>query len=129
VLLADDNAAMLDLVSKILANDYEIVGALHNGHAVLREYTRLRPDVVILSMSMGALSGIEVAQALRNSCHDAHIVLVTVEEESDFVTAAIVSGVNAYVSKFRLGTDLLLAIHAALVNELYVSPTLLYQPQ
>ena len=103
MLLADDNAAMLDLVSKILANDYEIVGALHNGHAVLREYPRLRPDVVLLSMSIGGLSGIEVAQELRNSCQDAHIVLLTVEEEPDFVTAAIGSGVSAYVSKFRLG--------------------------
>jgi len=120
---------MLEVVCKILANDYEIVGALRNGRAVLREYPRLRPDVVLLSMSIGGLSGIEVAQELRNSCHDAHIVLVAVEEEPEFVTAAIGSGASAFVSRFRLGNDLLFAIRAALVNRLYVSPTLLYQPQ
>ena len=127
VLLADTNPAMLDFVAKMLADDYEVVGAVRDGRAVLREYARLRPDVLLLSISMGDLSGIEVVQQLRDSACDARIVLVTIEEELDFVKSALGAGVCAYVVKFRLGTDLLPAIRAALVGKLFISPTLLYQ--
>jgi DNA-binding NarL/FixJ family response regulator len=126
VLLADDNSAMRDLVSKMLADEYEVVDALRDGSAVLREYPLLRPDVLLLSMSVGDLSGIEVGQQLWRSGYDAHIVLMTVEEEPDFVRSALGAGASAYVLKFRLGTDLLPAIRAALVGKLFVSPTLLY---
>lgn len=128
VLLADGSAAMLDFISKMLADDYEVVGALRDGHAVLRECHRLRPDVLLISFSMGDLGGIEVAQQLRNSGYDVGIVLLTVEEEPDFVKSALGAGASAYVAKCRLGTDLLPAIRAALVGKLYLSPTLLYQP-
>ena len=128
VLLADGSPAMLDFVSKMLADDYEVVGAVRDGRAVLREYPRLRPDVVLLSISLGDLSGIEVAQQLLDFAYDARIVLMTVEEEPDFVKSALGAGASAYVAKFRLGTDLLPAIRAALVGKVFVSPTLLYQP-
>jgi DNA-binding NarL/FixJ family response regulator len=126
VLLADGNLAMLAFVSEMLADDCEVVGAVRDGRAVLREYPRLRPDVVLLSISLGDLSGIEVAQQLRDSDYDARIVLMTVEEEPDFVKSALGAGASAYVVKFRLGTDLLSAIRAALADKLFVSTTLLY---
>jgi DNA-binding NarL/FixJ family response regulator len=126
VLLADDNPVMLDFVSKMLADEYEVVGAVRDGRTVLRDYPRLRPDVLLLGMSVGDLSGIELGRQLRRSGYDAHIVVMTVEEEPDFVKAALGSGASGYVLKFRLGTDLLPAIRAALVGKLFVSPTLLY---
>ena len=129
LLLADGNPAMLDFVSKMLADDCEIVGAVRDGSAVLREYPRLRPQVLLLSISIGDLSGIEVAQQLRDSGYDACIVLVTLEEEPDFVKRALGAGASGYVVKSRLATDLLPAIRAALVGKLFVSPTLLYAPE
>jgi DNA-binding NarL/FixJ family response regulator len=129
VLLGDDNAAMLDFISKMLADDFEVVGAVRDGSAVLREYRRLRPDALLLSFSIGDLSGIEVAQQLRDSGSDARIVFVTVEEEPDFVKSALGAGAFSYVAKFRLGTDLFPAIRAALVDKLFVSPILFYEPE
>ena len=126
VLLADGNSEMLDFVSEMLADDYEVVGAVRDGRAVLREYPRLRPDVLLLSISLGDLSGIEVAQQLRDSDYDPCIALMTVEEEPDFVKSALGAGVSAYVAKLRLGTDLLTAVRAALAGKLFISPTLLY---
>jgi chemotaxis response regulator CheB len=58
VLLFDDSLAMLNFVSKMLADDYELVGAVRDGRAVLLEYSRLRPDVLLL----GDLSGFGVAK-------------------------------------------------------------------
>ena len=129
MLLADDNPAMLDHISKMVRENYEVVGTLQDGHAVLREYPNLRPEVLILDISMGELSGIEVAQRLRDSGSDARIVFVTVHEDHDFVNAALGAGGSAYVVKSRLNVDLLPAIHAALVGKLFVSPSLLYHPE
>jgi DNA-binding NarL/FixJ family response regulator len=129
LLLADTNPAMLDFVSKMLADVYEVVGAMRDGRAVLREYPRLRPDVLLLSISLGDLSGIQVAQQLRDSGCDAPVVLMTVDEESDFVKSALGAGASGYVAKFRLGTDLLPAIRAALVDKLFISPTLLSESE
>jgi len=109
--------------------EYEVVGSFANGTDVLREYDRLRPDVIVLDISMELLSGIDVAQQLRDcGCHS-KIVFLTVHEDADFVNAAMGAGGSGYVVKSRLGLDLIPAIHAALCNKLFVSPTLLYQQQ
>lgn len=129
ILLADDNSAIIDHVSSLLAgyDEYQVVGALNNGAAVLREYERLRPDVIVLDISMELVSGIDVAQHLRDrGCHS-KIIFLTVHEDADFVTAAMGAGGSAYVIKSRLGMDLIAAIYAALCNKFFVSPSLLYQ--
>jgi DNA-binding NarL/FixJ family response regulator len=129
VLLADDNSLILDHVSKLLERDqqYEVVAVVTDGAAVLSEYFRLRPDVIVLDISMGELSGIDVARHLRDSGCRSKIVFLSVHEDSDFLNAAMGVGGSAYVVKSRLNTDLISAISAALSDKLFVSPSLLYQ--
>jgi DNA-binding NarL/FixJ family response regulator len=128
VFLADDNFAVLDHVRKMLEKDenYKVVGVISDGAIVVREYLRLRPDLILLDISMGATSGIDVARQLRDSGCSAKIIFLTVHEDSDYVNAAIGAGGSAYVVKSRLNMDLLSAIKAVLSNKLFVSPTLLY---
>lgn len=128
ILLGDDNSAVLDHVSEMLEKEkgYEVVGAISDGEAVVREYLRLRPDVIILDISMGDRSGIEIAQELRDSGCRARIIFLTVHEDRDYVNAGMGAGGSAYVVKSRLGQDLLSAIKAVLSDKLFVSPNLLY---
>lgn len=128
ILLADDNTVVLDHVCKVLDKnkEYRVVGAVSNGAAVLEDYARLRPDVIILDISMPGLSGIDVAQRLRDAGCPSKIVFLTVHEDADFLNAAMAAGGSAYVVKSRLNTDLISAIKAALSNKLFVSSTLLY---
>jgi len=130
VLLADDNLAILELVSRMLArtDNYEIVAALTDGSAVMREVFLLKPDVVILDISMGELNGIEVARDLRDSGCQSKVVFLTVHEDADFLNAAMNVGGSGYVVKSRLSTDLVSAIDAVLSGKVFVSQTLLYQP-
>ena len=126
ILLADDNSAVLSHVTRALRKAYDIVAAVKDGESVLKEYPRLRPDVIVLDISMGDLSGIDVARRLRDSgCHS-KIVFLTVHEDSDFVNAAMGTGASAYVVKSRMSTDLVSAIEAALAGKLFVSGSLLY---
>jgi DNA-binding NarL/FixJ family response regulator len=125
-LLADDNSAVLNHVTRTLRKEYDIVAAVTDGESVLKQYPRLRPDVIVLDISMGDLSGIDVARRLRDSgCHS-KIVFLTVHEDSDFVNAAMGTGASAYVVKSRMSTDLVSAIEAALAGKLFVSGSLLY---
>jgi DNA-binding NarL/FixJ family response regulator len=121
VLLADDNAAMLDHVKAMLLPEFEVVGAFPEGESVLSQYDGLQPDVVILDISMGGMSGIEVARRLHDTGRQAKIVFLTVHEDQDFVSAAIGAGGSAYVVKSRMGSDLVDAIHAALSGGLFIS--------
>jgi DNA-binding NarL/FixJ family response regulator len=100
---------------------------LKNGAAVLRDWPRLRPDVIVLDISMGEPSGIEAARRPRDSGCNSKIVFLTVHEDRDFVEASIGAGGSAYVVKSRLSTDLISAIKAALSDKLFVSPSLMYQ--
>ena len=128
ILLSDDNSAVLDHVGEMLEKErsYKIVGAISDGRVVVREYLRLRPDVIILDISFGDLSGIDIAHELRDSGCSAKIIFLTVHEDSDYVNAGLGAGGSAYVVKSRLSQDLLSAIKAVLSNKLFVSPNLMY---
>lgn len=130
VLLADDNSAILEHVKKLLLRDdqYDVVAALSDANEVAPAYSRLRPDVIVLDISMGDISGIDVARNLRDSGCQSKIVFLTVHEDSDFVNAAMGAGGSAYVVKSRLSTDLVSAICAVLSDKLFVSASLMYRP-
>ena len=127
VILADDNRAVLDHVQKMLArsNRFDVLAAYTDGASVLQHYSQLRPDVVVLDISMGELSGIDVARQLRDAGCDSKIIFLTVHEDFDFMHAAMGAGGSAYVVKSRLSTDLISAINAVLSDKLFVSANLL----
>ena len=130
VLLADDNVAVLEHLRAMLEKetDCKVVAVISDGATVVREYFRLRPNVISLDISMGTVSGIDVARQLRDSGCTAKIIFLSVHEDYDFVNAAMGAGASAYVVKSRLKMDLLCAINAVLSNKLFVSPTLLFAP-
>jgi DNA-binding NarL/FixJ family response regulator len=126
VLLADDNPAILDYVAEMLAPEYEVVGSVADCKSVLPTTLALRPDVLILDISFGEMSGIEIAkQVCECSCAGA-IVFLTVHEDPDFLRAAIGAGGSAYVVKSRLDMDLLPAIRAALCGRLFIASSMQY---
>jgi len=124
LLLADDNVAVLDHVCKILENNYEIVGTLYDGESVLRVWTRLKADLIVLDISMENMNGLEVARRLRNSGCKSKIVFLTVHRDPEFVRAALDAGGSAYVVKSRMWKDLAPAIEAALSGKHFVSATI-----
>ena len=104
--------------------DCEVLASISDGAIVVREYLRLKPDVILLDISMSEFNGIDIARQLRESGCKAKIVFLTVHEDPDYVNAALSAGGSAYVVKSRLSLDLLSAIKAVLSSKLFVSPTL-----
>jgi DNA-binding NarL/FixJ family response regulator len=124
VLLADDNPTIADYVVELLDSEYDVIGAVSDGERVCAETEKSRPDVLLLDISMGEVSGLELAALLREQNFTGVIVFLTVHEDQDFLRAALCAGGSAYVIKSRLDLDLVPAIRAALSGRLFVSPTL-----
>jgi DNA-binding NarL/FixJ family response regulator len=122
VLLADDNRDFLDHVVEVLERDYEVVGTVVDGGSVCAEASRLRPDLMVLDISMGEHSGIEIARQLGRQGYAGRIVFLSIHEDPDFIGAAIGAGGRGYVFKSRMNTDLGLALTSVLSSEIFISP-------
>ena len=122
ILIADDHNQMREQVVRELEPEFEVVGAVANGEALLGAAQKMQPDVCILDISMPIMSGIEAAAQLQASNSVSRIVFLTVHKELDFVEAALNTGALGYVLKSRMGADLIPAIHAVLSGRLFVSP-------
>jgi DNA-binding NarL/FixJ family response regulator len=110
LLLVDDNSALLKILVEILQANYCIVAALTDGSCVLDQINTLRPDVIILDISLGDLTGFDIAKRLKDNSCTAKIIFLTIHEDIDFVTAAFNIGVRGYVFKSRVTEDLTRAI-------------------
>ena len=126
ILLADDHKEIRDRAVRLLEPEFEVVGAVADGNALVRISAQLKPDVCIIDISMPYLNGIEAAIKLRENGSEARIVFLTVNEDSDFVRAALKTGALGYVVKSRMATDLCLAINGAIRGDLFVSPSCIF---
>ncbi len=123
VLLADDHLTMREMVTLLLEPEFDIIGAVTDGQALIEMAAELNPDVVILDITMPGLNGIEAARRLKTDGSRAKIVFLTVHDDPDFVRESLATGALGYVVKTRLASDLLVAVRRALEGRLFVSPS------
>jgi DNA-binding NarL/FixJ family response regulator len=121
VLVVDDNEAVLARVSALLGPHCATVECAPDGRTGLAVAATLRPDVIVLDISMPGLSGLDVARALRRAGSTAPIVFLTVHEDAAIVEAGQAAGAIGYVVKSRLGSDLLRAVRDARAGLPFVS--------
>jgi DNA-binding NarL/FixJ family response regulator len=123
ILVADDYRDFRELVKNMLESNFEIIGTVDNGKALVETALRLQPDVIVTDISMPILSGIEAAERLKESGSQAKVVFLTVHSDPDFMRACLNAGASGYVVKLRIDTDLLPAVREALAGRIFLSPT------
>jgi len=108
-LLVDDNKTFLAAVRNFLlmVPDVEIVGEAHDGWTAVELANSLNPDLVLLDIVMPEMSGLEVAQALKDSSHPTGIVFLSMHDSASYRTAARELGAFAYVGKGDFVADLI----------------------
>ena len=126
ILLADDHKEIRDRAVRLLEPDFEVVGTVADGHALLKAAALMNPDVCVIDISMPQINGIEAAIKLRESGSEAKVVFLTVNEDADFVRAALRTGALGYVVKSRMASDLCAAINRAISGHLFVSPSCVF---
>jgi DNA-binding NarL/FixJ family response regulator len=122
LLLADDHTLVLEGLKKILESDFELVGAAENGRDLLRLAEELKPDVVLLDISMPLLNGIDACKQLLKASPQAKVIFVTMHADSDYVAEAFRAGASGYLLKRSAASELVNAIHEVIKGRYYVTP-------
>jgi DNA-binding NarL/FixJ family response regulator len=124
ILLADDHTLFVEALQKVLETDFDLVGSVEDGRALLKAAPRLQPDVILMDLSMPLLNGIDAARQLRRLAPDCKLVFLSMHGDPTYVTEAFRAGASGYVLKRANASELIQAIKAALRGHLYVSPLL-----
>ena len=120
VLIGDDNPAMLEAVTQMLKDEYQVIGALAEASAVVAQVPKLKPDILVLDISMGDMNGFEITRRLRSDYCRSKIIFLTVHEELEFIRAAFDAGASGYVFKSRMNKDLRTAINTVINEKVFL---------
>ncbi len=124
VFIVDDHAFIRRGVQGILRAypEWELCGEADNGNDAIRMTKELRPDAIVMDVSMPGLNGLEATRAIRRDDQKVKIVLLTLHESSELVKNAFQAGVNGYLLKTDAEQELVRALHVVLAQGKYVSP-------
>jgi two-component system, NarL family, response regulator NreC len=126
LLLVDDHAVIRLGLHMLLENepDLEIAGEAETASDALQLITSLRPDVVLLDIGLPDMSGIEAAEQIKQLSPETAIVALTIHEDEEYFFKMLEAGASGYVPKRAAPEELLTAIRAAAVGEVYLYPSL-----
>ncbi|MFL6235129.1 MAG: response regulator [Thermoanaerobaculia bacterium] len=122
VLLADDHPMLLEGLRKLLEPDFEIVGAVMGGRALLEAAEILRPDLVIADIAMPGLDGLEATRRLKRTVPGMRVLILSVHAEPSWVRAAFEAGACGYLTKASAAEEIGTAVREVLQGHFYVSP-------
>lgn len=124
VILADDDAAFLKELRKLLEPEFKIAQSVGDGKALIEAAQTLTPDLIVADISMSHFNGFQALRRLKAALPNARVIFLTVHEEPAFVAEARKSGALGYVFKRRAPSDLIPAIRAILKGGPFVCPAL-----
>jgi DNA-binding NarL/FixJ family response regulator len=122
VLLADDHLLVAEALKSLLTPEFDLVGVVEDGRALVEAAETLRPDVIVADVSMPRLNGIEALVQLRQSGNRVPVVFLTMHRDARFARRALEAGASGFVLKHSAATELVTAIHAALKGATYLTP-------
>ncbi len=124
VLLADDHRIVAEGLKGLLEPEFELVGIVEDGRAMLDAAEKLRPDVVVVDVSMPLLNGIEAVRQLKKKHKEIAVVFLTMHVDVTYAAKAFEAGASGYVLKHSAPSELITAITSALKGRTYITPLL-----
>jgi DNA-binding NarL/FixJ family response regulator len=124
ILIADDHRIFAEGLRSLLEDDYEVVGIVEDGDALIEAVAELKPDLVIADVSMPKRTGIDCIRALRASGEEARVLLLTMHAEIEYAVAAIQEGASGYVLKSAGGEELQAALEEALRGGVHIGSSI-----
>jgi DNA-binding NarL/FixJ family response regulator len=126
ILIADDHGVLRAGLRALLKNEpnFQVVGEAADGEETLRLAQELRPDIVLLDITMPGLSGIQVTRALQNGVSETRVLILTLHEDIGLLREAIDAGARGYIIKRAVDSELTNAINTVWRGQLYVHPLL-----
>ncbi|MGE5893874.1 MAG: response regulator transcription factor, partial [bacterium] len=124
ILLADDHRIVAEGLRSLLEPEFELVGIVENGRALLAAAEKLAPDVVVADISMPLLNGIDAVRQIKRTHERIKVVFLTMHPDVTYAASAFEAGASGYVLKHSAPSELITAIQSALRGKTYVTPLL-----
>lgn len=124
LLMADDHAIMLAGLRKLVEPTCEVVETVEDGRALVEAAERLRPDLILVDISMPLLNGMDAARQIKKSVPDAKLIFLTMHASPVFATEAIQAGADGYLLKQSAASELPIAIETVLKGQTYLTPSI-----
>lgn len=122
ILLAEDHTLVAEVFQRLLEPQYEIVGIVADGRALLKEGLRLKPDVAIIDIGMPLLNGLDAGRELKRLRPAIKIIFVTMNDDPDIASEARRLGASGYLLKTSASAELLKAVQEVLRGNSYTTP-------
>ena len=124
VFLAEDQTILRHSLKALIANepDLQVVGDAGDGEEAVRRVQSLRPDIVVMDVSMPRMDGVQATLAIKRSCPEVKVLALTVHETRSHMRRALQAGASGYVVKRSAAEELIQALHAVAANGVYLDP-------
>ena len=122
VLIADDHTFVAEACVKLLEPEFEVVGIVADGQALLEKAPDLKPDIIVLDVGMPLLNGLEAGKRIKSLVRTVKIVYLTMNNDLGIAAEAFRLGASGYLLKTSAAAELASAIREVLKGKLYVSP-------
>lgn len=122
ILIADDHTLIAELCKKLLESEFDVVGTVSNGRDLVRAATELKPDVVIVDITMPVLNGLDAAEQIKEILPAVKLVFLTMNGDADVAAEAFQRGASAFLIKTCASAEMVTAVREVLRGKTYLSP-------
>jgi DNA-binding NarL/FixJ family response regulator len=122
VLMADDHSLILAGLRKLVEGECEVVGTVEDGRALVEAAQKLRPDLILLDISMPLLNGLEATRQLTKLVPESKVIILTMHASPTYATEAFQAGASGYLLKRSAASELNQAIQSVLQGRQYLTP-------
>jgi DNA-binding NarL/FixJ family response regulator len=124
ILIADDHTLIADLCKRLLETEFEVVGTVGDGRALIRAAAILNPGVIVVDVAMPVLNGIDAACQVKQELRSVKVIYLTMNPDPEIAAEAFRRGASGYLLKTCAASEMVAAVRAVLQGRPYVSATL-----
>jgi DNA-binding NarL/FixJ family response regulator len=124
VLIADDHNLVAELCRRLLEKDFEVVGAVADGRALVRAAGETKPDVIVLDIAMPVLNGLDAGRQIKKMLPGVKLVYLTMNPDADVAAEALARGASGYLLKTCAAAEMVFAVREVLRGKIYLSKAL-----
>jgi DNA-binding NarL/FixJ family response regulator len=121
ILIADDHTLVAELCKRLLETEFDVVGVVSDGRALLRAASELKPDVILVDVAMPILNGLDAGRQVKEMLPSVKLVYLTMNPDAEVAAEAFARGASGYLLKTCASSEMVLAVRDALRGKSYIS--------
>ncbi len=124
ILIADDHQLVAELCKKLLEAEFQVVGIVNDGRALVSAAARFRPDVIVVDVGMPLLNGLDAGRQVKELLPAVKLIYLTMNPDAEVAAEALRRGASGFLLKTCAASELVAAVRAVLRGRLYLSSSL-----